>query len=110
VDDLEGAIRSVLETHLFLCSDASKLVALQRYQRSGEAEDARAAADRLSGREREVLALLALGHSSKEIGHKLAVSPRTVNACRTRLRTRLGLARRPELVRFALRSGLLEVG
>jgi len=55
-----------------------------------------------------VLALLALGHSSKEIGLKLSVSPRTVDEYRARLKDRLGLARRPELVRFALRTGLLE--
>src|SRR5439155_103380 len=46
-------------------------------------------AGRLSSRERQVLALLALGHSSREIGLKLSVSPRTVDEYRARLKGRL---------------------
>lgn len=110
VEDLARAIRGVRETRLFLSAEASKLVTLQRYWRDAEAEDAKAAAQRLSGREREVLALLAMGHTESEIGRRLGVSPNTVHAYRARLRMRLGLKGRPDLVRFALRSGLLGVG
>src|SRR2546421_550666 len=85
----------------------ARLVVLQRYRKTGQIDDEKAAAERLSRREREVLALLALGHSSKEIGQKLSLSPKTVDEYRARLKDRLGLTRRPELVRFALRTGLL---
>ncbi len=44
----------------------------------------------------------------REIAVKLAVSPKTVRTCRARLRDRLGLRQRPDLVGFALRTGLLE--
>ena len=107
VEDLTRAIRTVAEGRLFLGADAATLVVLQRYWKEGQTEDERAAADRLSGRERHVLALLALGHSPKEVGRRLAVSPKMVDDYRARLMERLGLKRRSELVRFALRTGLL---
>lgn len=107
IEELTRAIRAVADDRLFLDEDAARLVVLQRYRRGGLVEDEKAAADRLSRREREVLSLLALGHSSKEIGQKLSLSPKTVDEYRARLKDRLGLTRRPELVRFALRTGLL---
>ena len=107
VEELTRAIRAVADDRLFLDEDAARLMVLQRYRKAGQADDERMTAERLTGRERQVLALLALGHSSKEIGLKLSVSPRTVDEYRARLKDRLGLVRRPELVRFALRSGIL---
>jgi two-component system, NarL family, response regulator NreC len=55
----------------------------------------------------EVLRLIALGHTSVEIASKLHLSPRTVESHRARIHNRLGLATRAELVRYALRRGLL---
>ena len=107
VEELTRAIRAVADDRLFLDEDAARLIVLQRYRKAGQVDDEKVTAGRLSARERQVLALLALGHSSKEIGLKLSVSPRTVDEYRARLKDRLGLARRPELVRFALRTGLL---
>ena len=107
VEELTRAIRVVADDRLFLDEDAARLMVLQRYRKAGQVDDEKVTADRLSTRERQVLALLALGHSSKEIGLKLSVSPRTVDEYRARLKDRLGLARRPELVRFALRTGIL---
>ncbi len=108
VEQVVKAIRSVRDTRLFLCPDAAKLVVLQRYRMEGRVEDEKAAVDRLSPREREVLTLLALGFSAREIGRKLAVSSKTVKTYRAHLRDRLGLRHRPELVGFALRTGLLD--
>lgn len=107
IEELTRAIRAVADARLFLDEDAARLVVLQRYRKTGLVDDEKAAAERLSRREREVLSLLALGHSSKEIGLKLSLSPKTVDEYRARLKDRLGLTRRPELVRFALRTGLL---
>ena len=107
VEDLTRAIRTVTEGRLFLGADAATLVVLQRYWKEGQTQDEKAAADRLNARERQVLALVALGYTSKEIGRKLSVSPKTVDEDRARLMDRLGLRHRPELVRFALRTGLL---
>jgi len=107
VEELSRAIRAVAADRLFLDEDAARLIVLQRYSKAGQVDDEKVTAERLSTRERQVLALLALGHSSKEIGLKLSVSPRTVDEYRARLKDRLGLARRPELVRFALRTGII---
>jgi two-component system response regulator NreC len=107
IEELTRAIRTVASDRLFLDEDAARVVVLQRYRKAGQREDEAAVAERLTGRERQVLAMLALGHSSKEIAQTLAVSPKTVDAYRARLKDRLGFTGRPELVRFALRTGLL---
>ena len=61
----------------------------------------------LSRREREVLRLLAQGHSNQQVADQIRVSVKTVETYRTRLRVKLGLKERAELYRFAVESGLL---
>lgn len=62
----------------------------------------------LSEREQEVLRLVALGHTSKEIADRLSVSAKTVDTYRARGMEKLALRSRAALVRFALANGLLE--
>ena len=62
----------------------------------------------LSPREREVLRLTVRGHSNKEIGEKLYVSPNTVDTYRARVMAKLDVHRRSELVAYALEHGLLD--
>jgi DNA-binding CsgD family transcriptional regulator len=61
----------------------------------------------LSPREREVVRLIAGGKSSKEIGRVLAISPRTVDTYRNRLRDKLALHSVAEGVRWTLQWGML---
>jgi two-component system response regulator NreC len=68
----------------------------------------RAEADPLSDREREVLRLLALGHTNQEIAKELFISVRTAETHRTHIMQKLGLQSRAELVRYAMAQGLLE--
>jgi two-component system, NarL family, response regulator NreC len=78
---------------------------------SAEAEErARADADPLSDREREVLRLLALGHTNQEIAKELYLSVRTVETHRAHIMQKLRITTRAELVRYALEQGLLEEG
>jgi two-component system response regulator NreC len=72
--------------------------------------EARAAAeaDPLSEREREVMRLLALGHTNQEIAQLLFISVRTAETHRAHIMQKLGLATRAELVRHALAHGLLD--
>jgi two-component system, NarL family, response regulator NreC len=63
--------------------------------------------NKLTRREVEVLRLTALGHTSVEIARKLHLSPRTIETHRARIYRRLALASRAELVRYALRRGLI---
>lgn len=62
----------------------------------------------LSGREREVLHLIAEGLSAKEIAVELSISTKTVEAHRTSLMRKLGVRKATELVRYAVRHGLIE--
>jgi two-component system response regulator NreC len=64
--------------------------------------------DPLSEREREVLRLLALGHTNQEIAKSLYISVRTAETHRAHIMQKLRLASRAELVRYALAQGLLE--
>jgi two-component system response regulator NreC len=64
------------------------------------------AAAALTQREREVLQLLAEGHSSKEIGAKLGVATTTVETHRRQLMDKLGLRSVAELTKYAIREGL----
>jgi len=69
---------------------------------------AAAEADPLSDREREVLRLLALGHTNQEIAKMLYISVRTAETHRAHIMQKLRLSTRAELVRYALTHGLLE--
>jgi two-component system response regulator NreC len=71
-------------------------------------ERRRAAEDPLSDREREVLRLLALGHTNQEIATMLYISVRTAETHRAHIMQKLRLGSRAELVRYALTEGLLE--
>ena len=74
-----------------------------------EAEERRRAEeDPLSDREREVLRLLALGHTNQEIAKMLYISVRTAETHRAHIMQKLGLTSRAQLVSYALAEGLLE--
>ena len=61
----------------------------------------------LTGREAQILALIADGHTSREIAEMLVISPRTVERHRENLRHKLGLRNRVDLTRYAIRAGLI---
>jgi two-component system, NarL family, response regulator NreC len=71
-------------------------------------ERRRAEEDPLSDREREVLRLLALGHTNQEIAQMLYISVRTAETHRAHIMQKLRLQTRAELVRYALSQGLLD--
>jgi len=76
---------------------------------TAEAEERRRAEDDpLSEREREVLRLLALGHTNQEIAKMLYISVRTAETHRAHIMQKLRLTTRAELVRYALSRGLLD--
>jgi two-component system response regulator NreC len=76
---------------------------------AAEAEaKAREEADPLSEREREVMRLLALGHTNQEIAKMLYISVRTAETHRAHIMQKLRLTSRAELVRYSIEQGLLE--
>jgi DNA-binding NarL/FixJ family response regulator len=104
--DLTAAIRTVARDEVFLYPSAAKLL-LQGFKvKTTEREND--PLQKLSERERHVMQLTAEGYSSTEIGEKLFISPKTVDTYRSRVMEKLGLTRRAELVRVALKGGLLK--
>jgi len=104
--DLVNAIRAVARDEVFLYPSATRLL-LRTYKEAREPH-AEGPLERLSEREREVLALTAEGYSSAEVGKKLFLSPKTVDTYRARMMQKLGLSHRAELVRLALDTGMLK--
>lgn len=66
--------------------------------------------DDLGERERELLRLLALGHTNREISEQLFLSVRAIEVNRAKLLEKLGISSRPDLVRFAIDNGIIEAG
>jgi DNA-binding NarL/FixJ family response regulator len=98
-EELVIAVRTVAAGDTFVTpSIQAKLRELQQHGR---------AATLLSQREREVIKLIALGHSSKEIGRLMSISPRTVDTYRNRLMDKLGLNTLADVVRYAIRTGMV---
>jgi len=102
-DELVQAVREVAAGNRYVHPALGARLA------AAEAEaKARAEADPLSDREREVLRLLALGHTNQEIAKLLFISVRTAETHRAHVMQKLRLSTRAELVRHAIRQGLLE--
>ena len=103
--ELIEAIRTVHRGEVFLYPAATKLFVDRYLDRSTREEEP---FDGLTEREREVLKLVAEGYSGAEIAEQLVISPKTVDTYRERIRQKLGLRHRYELVRYALRKGMLK--
>jgi two-component system response regulator NreC len=101
--EVVGAVRAVAAGERYVHPTlGARLVAAEAEERK------RAEADPLSEREREVLRLLALGHTNQEIAKMLYISVRTAETHRAHIMQKLRLSSRAELVRYALENGLIE--
>ena len=98
-EDLIRAIRSVAAGERYVHPSLGAALAAPA-ERNGPL-------DELTSREREVLRLLALGHTNQEIAERLVVSVRTVESHRAHVMTKLRVSTRAGLVRTALHAGLL---
>lgn len=105
VPELVLAIKAVHRGDNFLSPAVSRTV-IAEYRRQAEATMSRSPYDRLTDREREVLQLVAEGHSSREIAEKLCISVKTVEAHRSNLMQKLGLHNTAHLIAYAIGRGL----
>ena len=105
--ELVAAIRAVHHGEAVL-SPAITRVVIQDYLRS-EAAQPVIASNELTSREREVLQLIAEGHTSKEIAEMLTLSVKTVQAHRTSLMQKLDLHDRGDLIKYAIQKKIIEV-
>jgi two-component system, NarL family, response regulator NreC len=106
--ELIAAIQAVMRGDLYVHPSMTRALLEDIAPDAGPAGDESDLWLALSDREQEVLQLVALGHTSKEIADRLAVSAKTVDTYRARGMEKLGLRSRAALVRFALANGLLE--
>jgi two-component system, NarL family, response regulator NreC len=107
--ELMSAIRSTHEGHSYLSPLLAKALMSDYLQRGERGQDGTAQGRRLSGREQEILKLIAEGHSSREIAEMLVLSVKTVHNHRTRLMTKLDIHRNTDLVKYAIRLGMVHV-
>ncbi len=105
--DLIEALYTVTRGEVFVDPEAARML-LRGYLDQAQAGTVQDPAQLLSEREREVLRLTAAGYTAQEIADQLYLSPKTVETYRHRVMQKLGFSRRSELVRFALRAGLLD--
>ena len=103
--DLIQAIKEVINGNRYLSPPLSER-ALELYMRKLESvpDDPY---ELLTTREREVLQLVAEGRTSAEIANRLFISPRTAEGHRANLMRKLGLQNNADLIRFALKRGIL---
>lgn len=107
-DELATAIRAVSRGEVFLHpSLAGRLV--QDYLQRRDVEEQEPAADDLTPREQEVLTLIAQGLSNNEIADQLVISAKTVDRHRENIMRKLNLHNRVDLVKYALRKGLIDL-
>ena len=104
--DLLNAIRTVARGEVFLDPAATKTL-LKGYLGRAHAGDELDIGEVLSEREREVVKLTAEGYTAQQGAEMLSLSPKTIETYRHRAMQKLGLTNRAELVRYALRAGLL---
>ena len=102
--ELELAIDSVAHGKLFLSPGISRQVIEVFLGQMGEMADP---LDQLTPRQREILQLIAEGHSSKRIAHRLDASVKTIESHRASLMERLDIHDIAGLVRYAIRQGLV---
>jgi DNA-binding NarL/FixJ family response regulator len=102
--ELELAVRAVVRGETFLSSAISKHVIAACLGRLGREQTS---LERLSPRQREVLQLIAEGHTTKEIAKELGISPKTAEAYRAELMKGLDIHDIASLTRYAIRMGVV---
>lgn len=118
-EELVVAIRTVSQGMVYLQPALARWL-LEDYRRlldqpdvdagpAGPVEESQVGLDALSDRERQVVELVAEGLTSHEVGEQLGISPKTVSRHRERIMRKLNLHSSTELVKFAIRTGLIDV-
>jgi len=102
--ELVAAIRTASRGESFLYPSAAAVL-IEDYRQHAEEEPF----DRLTAREREVLKLIVDGHTSREIASMLFLSIKTVQGHRTKIMEKLDIHNRTELMKYAIRKGLVSV-
>jgi two-component system response regulator NreC len=106
--ELAAGIRSVHRGDSFLSPSVARFL-VEDYQQVASMKESQDPYEQLTNREREVLKLVAEGHTTQEIAAMLVLSPKTVERHKTNLMAKLDIHNRTELVKYALRKGIITV-
>ena len=104
-DEILAAIREVMGGGCYFSPPVAREIVAQMREPGRRTDEP---FTQLSPREREVLRLIAEGLAAKEVATQLSISTKTVEAHRTSLMRKLGVRKATELVRYAVRHGLIE--
>jgi DNA-binding NarL/FixJ family response regulator len=108
--ELISAIRAVSQGRVFVDARSSTTTSGTTTAQPAAAIQAKSQFDTLSAREKEVLVLIAQGHTNQAVADRLDLSVKTVESYRSRLTEKLGLKNRADLTRFAIEHRLLNHG
>lgn len=108
--ELISAIRAVFQGRVFVDARSSTTTSGVTAAQPTPAIQAKSQFDTLSAREKEVLVLIAQGHTNQAVADRLDLSVKTVESYRSRLMEKLGLKNRAGLTRFAIEHRLLNYG
>lgn len=106
--DLTSALRAVYQGDSYLSPSISKMV-IEEYIRKAESGEKKGVEDLLSGREREILQLVAEGNSIPQISNLLCISKKTVEAHKTHIMEKLNIHDKVGLIKYAIRTGLTKL-
>ncbi len=106
VESLVRAVKDVSDGKRFLTPKASEIVLEGFLKTRDERQEAERPVARPTRRETEIIRLLALGKTNKEIAARLGITVRTVETHRAKIMLKLGLHSLTELIHYALRNGL----
>ncbi|HDY69636.1 MAG TPA: response regulator transcription factor [Actinobacteria bacterium] len=107
--DLVNAIHIVNDGDCFLYPSAAKLIIEDYLDKVKQGQEPTTSYDSLTDREREILTLVAEGYTNREIAETLFISVKTVETHKANIMEKLNLHKRAELVRYAIRKGMLQV-
>lgn len=105
--ELASAVRCIYRGESFLSPSVAKLV-IEAYQYGAVIQGKKDPYEDLSDREKDVLKLVVEGHTTQEIADMLVISPKTVAGYKTSLMNKLDIASGIDLVKYALRKGLID--
>ncbi|MHB1324964.1 MAG: response regulator [Thermoleophilia bacterium] len=107
--DLVNAIHVVSRGDCFLYPSAAKMVVEDYLDKLKNGQEPTSSFDTLTDREREILTLVAAGHTNREIAETLFISVKTVETHKANIMEKLNLHKRAELVKYAIKKGMLQV-
>jgi DNA-binding NarL/FixJ family response regulator len=106
--ELAAAIQAAHKGESYLSSTAATAL-VEEYQQKTSLESEQDPYQQLTDREREVLKLVAEGHTSREIAEILVVSPKTVDWYKSSLMNKLNIHSRTDLIKYAIRKRIITI-